>query len=272
MKRTLTLIALVTICSAMTLSCKNPRTVDPTPEEILQQKQALADSVLAEIDEIADQLFNASSDSFRPRKFELTDKEKMVKPDYLLDPSLANTLLTRSQKINALSFYCIDNGIRKIYDMPCEESNEAIVKLAADLNFPLDMDFLTSEAPISEKMKANYTACKERGDLALFWQFEYAATIEIGYILAQNPELFFSRITDDQWRAYYSRKQARKKANEKLAKYDEEMAQLLAFREQNRVTASNAEREQKNKSVESVKQYTIANKEKYVAKRNALLQ
>jgi len=134
MKRTLTLIALVAICCAMMVSCKNTKTTEPTPEEIQAQKVALADSVLAEIDAFADEYMLASDNAFFIADYELTEEEKLVKPDYLLEPSFANTLVTKSQKVNALAFYLADIQVRKLYDMPMEEAKEVIAKLAIELN------------------------------------------------------------------------------------------------------------------------------------------
>jgi len=61
---------------------------------------------------------------------------------------------------------------------------------------------LILKMPLSEKIKKEYEACRERGDLAYFWQFQYAIMIETGYIIAHNPELFFSKITEEQWQAF----------------------------------------------------------------------
>jgi len=276
MKKNYLLIAVAMVAALSMVSCKNNKksaqSQEPTQEEVQEMKQALADSVLTKIDELAEQYWDSYSKSFRLRTLELTDAEKLVKPDYLLDPSVANNLVTRSQKINALAIYDTEHEIRKIYDMPCDDVEEVIAKLIVDLNFPLSVDTLFSDAPVSEKIRAYYNACKERGDLALFWQFEYAIVTEGMYILSQNPELFLSKITDEQWQAWRVVKQTRVAAIEELAKYDEEMAQLWEFRNKNRVTASDEERDRKDQSIETAKQYYIANKDKYAAKRNALLQ
>jgi len=194
MKRTFTLFAVMAICFAMMVSCKN-KTNEPAPEEIEAQKVALADSVLAEIDSLSEQYFDASTKSFKLKEVELTEDEKLVKPDYLLDPSVADTLITKVQKVNALAIYSVELGIRKMYDMPTEEIKEVLLKLAADVNHPIDVDFLISNATSSEKLKKEYEVCKERGDIAYFWQFEEAVITEIEYVIAQNPELFINKIS-----------------------------------------------------------------------------
>jgi len=258
------------------VSCKNSnkkaQSQEPTQEDVQEMKQALADSVLTYIDACVEKLCDATSKSFRIQTMELTDEEKMVKPDYLLDPSVANNLVTKTQKVNALAIYLAELGIRKLYDMPQEETKEVIAKLAIDVNHPIDNDFLTSDIATSEKMKKEYEICKERGDVAYFWQFQVAALTEICYLLVQNPELFFSKITDEQWQSWSALKQTRRAALEELAKYDEEMAQVWEFRKKNRITASDEENNSIDQSIEFAKHFYSANKDKYIAKRNALLQ
>jgi len=265
-------LAMVAALSMVSCQCNSKKTQKPTQEEVQQQKQALADSVLAEIDAIAEKLYDASSKSFRLQFLTLTDKEKLVKPDYLLDPSIAYTLVNKTQKINALAIYCLEKGVRKIYDMPCEEVNEAIAKLAIDLNFPMDMEYVAGEAPLSEKMRKTYETCKERGEQNLFWQFEYATFLEINYVIANDPELFFNKITEEQWVAYYERKTEALNAIKELAKYDEEMALLWDFRNKNMVTSSEEEREKMFSSFESSRQLYKENKDRFSEIRNALLQ
>lgn len=265
-------LAMVAALSIVSCKCNSKKTQKPTQEEVQQQKQALADSVLADIDALTEQYIDASSKSFRLQVMQLTDEEKLLKPDYLLDPSVANNLVTRSQKINALAIYIVEAGIRRIYDMPIDNVKESIAKLAVDLNYPIDLDYSISNSPVSEKTKARYDAFKQRGDMVSFWQFEYALVCEIDYIVANNPNLFFNKITEEQWQSFYQRKLSRMKPIEDLAQYDEEMAQLYDYITRNRVLATQKERDLNNQTKESAKQFRIANKDKYIARRNALLQ
>jgi len=275
MKNTHILIAVAMVAALSMVSCKNNKKTqsqEPTQEEVQEMKQALADSVLAEIDAFVEKNIDASSKKFRLQEMELTDAEKLVKPDYLLDPSTANNLVTRSQKINALAIFVSEQGIRKIYDMPLEETKEVIARLAAEVNHPIDVDLLTSDAAPSEKLKREYEFCKERGELSYFWQFHYALTAETSYILAQNPELFFNKITDEQWQAYIKSLESKFYAINKLAKYDPEMAVLYDFKQQFSVRPSEEERDAVFTSCEGAKNFYIANKDKYIDRRNALLQ
>jgi len=160
MKRTLTLITCAAVCCAMMVSCKNAKTAEPTQEEIQAQKQALADSVLAQIDAIADEYFVVSESAFRIPEFKLSEEEKMVKPDYLLEPSFANTLVTKSQKVNAMAIYIVELAIRKIYDIPMDEAKEVIAKLAVELNYEVPYDDIAN-LPRSEERRVG-KECRSR--------------------------------------------------------------------------------------------------------------
>jgi len=272
MKRTLTLFACVAVCSAMMVSCKNAKTVEPTPEEIQAQKVALADSILTKIDAIAEQVFDAGSKSFRIKSMELTENEKMVKPDYLLDLSVASQLVTKSQKINALGIYIIDYSVRTIYNMPLDEAKEVIIKLATEVSGSFDVDAYMNESSLSGKLRNVYEKCKENGELAFFWQYCCATLIESGYVLANNPELFFNKITEEQWQNFEVVFINDVMAVMELAKYDDEMAEAIKYITQTTIFSSKEDIMVVNKTKESAKQYRVANKDKFIAKRNALLQ
>jgi len=271
MKHTLSLIALVAICSATMVSCKNTKTTEPTPEEIEAQKAALADSVLAQIDALADTYIDYSVNGFDFSTIRLDEAEKLIKPDYLLDPSEAYSFVTKTQKVNALAIYCVELFIRYMYDMPVDEAKGAIAKLAAELNHPIEFN-KAQDMTRTERIKKEYEACKEKGDLAYFWQFHSAIVCEMSYLVAQNPELFYSKITDEQWQAFNDRFGMIVDIVEELSKYDEEMLQLWEFGSKYKPYASDEEIISSNQNIETAKQFHIANKDKYIARRNALLQ
>jgi len=275
MKKSYILIALTMLAALSMVSCNNnkkAKIAEPTPDEIQAHKQALADSVLAQIDSLVEQFYDAQSKSFKLKALVLTEAEKKVKPDYLLDPSTSNMLVTKTQKVNALAMYCADISVRKIYDMPIEETKEAIAKLAAEVNHPTDVDLLTDNTEISEKLRREYEVCKERGDLAYFWQFQYAFLTEISYILVQNPDLFFSKFTDEQLEAYGLRGHKVYDAIDEMAQYDEEMEMLREMRDRHRITSSMNEWKVIYQSRESQIQTRIAKRDCYIARRNDLLQ
>jgi len=271
MKRTLTILALVALCSAMMVSCKNKKSNESIPEEIQEQKVALADSVLAKIDAFADEYFVASGNSFRIANFELTEEEKMIRPDYLLEPSFANTLVTKSQKVNALAIYVIDYGVRKIYDMPLDETKEVIAKLAAEINHPFDVSIHSDyEMPLSEKIRKEYEACKERGDLVYFWKFQNAILREMDYLLSKNADLFFNKISDAEVAEFDRLWDNLIDAVKVLAEYDDEMRLVFnkIYNPSNREEFDNMYFSSKEAAAEMFR----SNKLQFIENRNALLQ
>jgi len=265
-------MAMVAALTVVSCKCSSKKSQKPTQEEVQEMKQELADSVLAEIDALVEEYITASGNAFHFNGLELTKQEKLVKPDYLLDPSEADNFVTKSQKINALAIYMIELDLREKYDMPTEQAREAIAKFVADLNYPYYIDQRDADMPISERIRQEYNKCKENGDLTYFWQFQNAIIVETSYIFAQNPDLFFRKITEEKWQQYVKRANEKNKALRELAKYDEEMASVLEIFNQNRAWSSEEEKTKVSSSIESSKQYRIANKNKYVAMRNALLQ
>jgi len=274
MKKSLILIAVAMVAALTVVSCKNNRKAQsqqPTQEEIQEMKQALADSVLAKIDEYAERLFVASDGTMQFHKLELTEEEKIVKPDYLLDPSFASTLVTKSQKVNALAIYLTEYEIRRSYDMPLDEIKEVIAKLAVELNFSFDFKSIKKDTPVSELIKEQYNNLKERGDLAYFWQFQFATLTESSYILA-NTDVIFNKMSANEERALDECWQVLHKSIEELAQYDEEMSMVNDCWKKTVIEQSEEDKAVKFANLESVKQTLTDNKDILIARRNALLQ
>jgi len=227
MKYNLFLIAAAMAAALSMVSCKNNnKSQGPTQEDVQEMKQALADSVLAKIDECYEQFINYSNNADIFSIIKLEDEEIIVKPDYLLDPSEASNFVTREQKINALAIYDMEYYLRLLYDMPTDEVKEVVASLAVELNHPIDGDFLTSDKLVSELISEEYRVCRERGELTYFWQFENAILCETDYLLAMNPDLFLSRISEDNLIAYNEQWHSIYRAIWALAPYDYEIDQI----------------------------------------------
>jgi len=227
MKKSLIHIAVAMVAALTVVSCKNNRKAqvqEPTQEEIQEQKLALTDSVLAKIDEYAEQYIKYSDDGDFFEIIELTDEDKQVKPDYLLDPNEAAKFVTKNQKVNSLAIYVMEYCVRLLYDMPTDEVKKVIAKLAIDLNHPIDGDFLTSDRMASDYIREEYKVCKERGDVAYFWQFENAILREIDYLIANNTELYLSKISEENLASYNEQWHSIYQAVWALAPFDSEMA------------------------------------------------
>jgi len=246
---------------------------EPIQIDVEERKSALASSVLAQIDSLYLLYQKALSQSFDISEFGLTETEKLVKPEYLLKLSVSNDFVTRSQKINAMAIYVMESSIKQIYDMPLEDTKQTIAKLAAELDHADDIEYLWSDATVSEKLEREYEVCKERGDLAYFWQFQYAFFVETKYLLAQNPELFFSKISDEQYQAFHESVVRRIDVIMELAKYDDEVAILKSFIDQNKnnVWQANSDYQSTLGTKDLRIKHYIDNRDNIIARRNAIL-
>jgi len=62
----------------------------------------------------------------------LTDREKRVKPTYLMPLDRVNELITLNQKSRALAVYAVDREIAQLYGIPLEEYDKVITQLMID--------------------------------------------------------------------------------------------------------------------------------------------
>ncbi len=133
-------------------------------------------------------------------KISLTAKEKMVKPEYLLDLNVANDLVTLSQKYRAIAMYTVDQKIAKLYDIPTDSYKSTMSKLLVDINDSAlkdfsEADFTTNEGSqeaIKKLVDAEYDA-----DRANFlWESVAASLVEQVYIMTQNIDKFLPMFDD----------------------------------------------------------------------------
>ena len=129
---------------------------------------------------------------------QLTKEEKQVKPDYLLDPASAEEATVLSEKYRLLSALDVDKRIAKLYEMPTEDYDKAITKLAADINDP-SFKVLDNEntASVSETTQTLYDQMEKNGRLNYFWQLAAASLVEQLYLANQNSDKYLSTFTDE---------------------------------------------------------------------------
>jgi len=227
MKKNHLLIAMAMIAALTIVSCKNKKPDIQTQNQIQLQKIEYGEETLAVIDSLANAFAQSLGQNPSPLDVVLTEKEKLVKPDFLYDPKGIDTLIRREQKICALAMLEVDRTVRLAYEMPTEETDEAIAKLLADINFNFSPDDITIDSKSASQNITNiYQACKESGDLAAFWTFNAQAINEAEYIIAQNPELYLGKISIDTWHTYNKLWDLYVDASRELGKFDPEMEKL----------------------------------------------
>ena len=214
--------------AAMAVSCNNKKanTDEANAEVVEAAKTILADDVLATLDELAQSFIDETGkfDFAAIISSALTEKEKLIKPDYLLEASQANEMVTKSQKLNALAVLLVERHIRIAYGMPTEETDEVMARFVAEVNDPVSFDDEKSLSP-SEKAKIAYMAHKERGDIADYWQFALAIQVEVDYLISKNVDVVFRNLNEEQYASFTKKFKVVTDAVRTLAKYDSDVKQ-----------------------------------------------
>ena len=192
----------------------------------------------------------------------LTSEEKQVKPDYLLDLVAAENAMTLSEKYRVLSAIEVDKEIAKLYDMPVDAYDQAIAKLAAEINDP-SFKAIDDAANIYEASEALYDAMNANGRINYFWQIVATSLVEQLYITSQNTDKFIASFTDDAAANVTFRIILIQDALNRLTEYDSEVTPVAKAIEP--LSVLNAI------TVDEFKAQLAEAKEKIVASRNALV-
>ena len=193
-------IALAAMTFAACGGNKSAQTADETDSVKSFEQQQIEASIKMHIDSISAELGKLKQFPFLQEgadgTLSLTKEEKQVKPDYLLDAAIAESATTLAEKYRALSALDIDKRAAKLYDMPIEDYEKAISKLAADINDP-SFKVLEGAESVSETTEALYNAMEENGRINFFWQLAAASLVEQLYLSSENSDKFLSVFDDD---------------------------------------------------------------------------
>ena len=152
----------------------------------------------------------------------LTEEEKQVKPDYLLDLSAADNAMTLSEKYRVLSAIEVDKEVAKLYDMPTDEYDKVITKLASDINDP-SFKVIDDASNIYEASQTLYDAMNDNGRINYFWQIVATSLVEQLYVTSQNTDKFIGAFTDEAAANVTFRIVLIQDALNRLTEYDPEM-------------------------------------------------
>lgn len=200
-KLTVLLLALAVVALP---ACKNQgKKSAKAPEEhvITPEEQLVIDALKVDLDNFlvsTKQIKNLPFTKSDNGGIQLTEQEKMVKPDYLMDPDFTDGLVTLSQKYRALGVCIVDKKIAELYDMPVDGYENAIAKIVVSINDPAfnkiaEEKTLPEGEEFSKLMDDEYNA----GRANYFWDFATAAIIEQIYICTRDIDRF-TAMFDDQ--------------------------------------------------------------------------
>lgn len=204
-------LTVILLVAAMVIipSCKNQNNKKAQKEaektEISEKEQLITEELKVNLQNLTESAKRLKKIAFIQKRtdgsFTLTDKEKMVKPEYLLDPALANNLVTLSQKYRAWQMFNVDKVVCDMYDMPVADYDAALQKISIDLNDPALNEFKDADWNDNEALKASLDkfidAEYESGRAAFMWDSVAASLVEQLFVITQNMDKFLT-LFDDQ--------------------------------------------------------------------------
>ena len=172
---------------------------EPADSQKSFEQQQIEASIKVQIDSIASELGKLKQLPFVQEGnggLTLTAEEKQVKPDYLLEPAVADEATTLAEKYRILSALNVDKKVAALYEMPTEEYDKAITKLSADINDP-SFKVIEDAGTIFETSQALYDAMNENGRINYFWQLASSALVEQLSVINQNADKFLGVFDDE---------------------------------------------------------------------------
>jgi hypothetical protein len=230
------------------------------------EQQQIEASIKMHMDSIASELGKLKTLPFLQEGkdgISLTKQEKQVKPDYLLAASVADEATTLTEKYRIMSALSVDKKIAALYEMPTEDYEKAVTKLASDINDP-SFKAIEDTNTIFETTTTLYDEMEKNGRINYFWQLASAALVEQLYIINQNSDKFLSNFNDEAAANVTFRIVLILDAVNRLAQYDpdiEPVAQAIAP-----LDALNAT------TVAEMKEQLVKTKEQINAARKALIK
>ena len=178
---------------------KKAQTTEVTQDEKSFEQKQIEASIKMHFDSIASEFSKMPQLPFVQDDnggLTLTTEEKQVKPDYLLNPNIADEAATLAEKYRIISALNVDKKIASLYEMPTEEFDKAVTKLAADINDP-SFKAIDDSNTLFETSSTLYDAMEQNGRLNYFWQIASAALVEELFVINQNTDKFLSIFDDD---------------------------------------------------------------------------
>ncbi|MDO4496216.1 MAG: hypothetical protein Q4B58_00055 [Bacteroidales bacterium] len=161
-------------------------------------------------------------------KVKLSDAQKKVLPDYLVNPDeVMGSLESLSLKYRAMVVFDMDKEVAKLYGMN-DVYTPAINKLAAEVDDPAVKYLYNVDEKVTyqERMNKVYSLEEENGRANYFWEAAATSIIEQLYILGRNQEVFLASFTDQDAEDITFYVSLLVDAYADLAEYNSELARL----------------------------------------------
>ena len=244
---------------------KSGQTVEETDSLKSFEQDQIEQKIKVEFDSLASELGKLKKLPIVSTEggIQLTAEEKQVKPDYLLNPSVAENAETLAEKYRMLSALNVDKSVAAAYEMPVDEYKAAITKLVTALNDPSFKE-MDDSGTLMEEAQSLYNAMDANGRINFFWQMAATSLVEQLYIISQNTDKFLESFDDDAAANVTFRIVLLQDAINRLTAYDTEIAPVTEAIKP--LSALNAV------SVSELKGQIETAKEQIVAARTALVK
>ncbi len=195
-------IALVALPSCKNQNNKKKAVSEEAKREISQKEQYVTEELKYNLEQLIESTKQMKAVPFLNNKngeLQLSEKEKMVKPDYLLTTDHIGEYVTLTQKYRAVAMLSIDKSIAALYDMPTADYEAALAKLTVDVNDPALKEFsdkLSASEDAGEVISEFCDKEYEAGRANLFWEAVSAGLVEQIYICTKNLDKFMSAFDD----------------------------------------------------------------------------
>ena len=228
---------LATVTAVALTSCSgNKNTQNNNSEKAIQtettQEQQIKLGMKAHLDSLtlAFLRLKPTSVSYNARngKIVLSEQQKKVRPDYLMNPDeIMNSLESISLKYRALAIFDIDKSISDAYNMK-DVYTEPISKLVVELDDPAVKYLKNVEENVTyqERIDKVYHIAEDNGRANYFWETAAASIIEELYIIGHNQEVFLAGFTDKDAEDITLHVSILVNAYKELAEYNTELAKL----------------------------------------------
>ena len=262
----LSFFAVAIAALAFTACGGNKKTAEETETVKSFEQEQVEEKIKVELDSLAAEFGKLDKLPFvqeGEKGVQLTAEEKQVKPDYLLAPSVIDNAATLTEKYRLLGALSVDKLIAGLYDMPLDDYQAAITKLATDIDDPSFKD-IEDVSTVFEAGEKIYEGMNQNGRINYFWQMAAASLIEEINVLCQNTEKFTSVLDDNSASNITYRLILLSDAVTRLAGYDSEFEPVAKALDS--LNALNAT------TVDELKKQLTESKDKIAEARNALIK
>lgn len=204
MKKYIFLSAMACLCACT--GNKNNNDASLTEAEVIE----LEETVVNHLDSLANILCDSTQlasyySLLEPSSIELTDDQKLVKPDYLIENKDIESLVTLSEKYRAHAIAMVDSRVTKLYGMDnSSEFVSLIERLEAEIADKAISDMAANnhrDVFMPETYVQFYENMKEAKRLPYFYESTTAMVVETLYILSKTDDTLVSQLSDDQSQA-----------------------------------------------------------------------